>query len=75
MGTLIEAMNKTCFTISTREDEIVEGTESIVVVITFTNMFGSFIFPQGGNETTVYISDNDGKILIATDTNFSGYTC
>ena len=55
-------MNKTCFTISTREDEIVEGTEHFTVAITFTDKLGAFTFGHMGNETKVFLSDNDGKI-------------
>ena len=60
-GALDENTRTTCFTFTSLEDNLVEGTENVSVIFFFTNRFGSF-FPLR-DTATVSITDNDGKLI------------
>jgi hypothetical protein len=58
-GILNETRNTTCFTFTSLEDILVEGTEDVSVSFYFMNKIGSFV-PQGNDETAIVaIADND----------------
>ena len=60
-GALDENIRTTCFNFTSLEDDLVEGTENVSVIFSFTNRFGSF-FPQR-DTAIVFIADNDGKLI------------
>ena len=62
IGTLNEMINITCFTIITQEDDIVEGTEEILIQFSFMNKFGSFIAINDDDTAFVDIIDDDCKL-------------
>ena len=63
-GTLNETNSTACFTITTREDIRVEGTEEIEIQFQFTHRFGSFIAESDIDTAIVAIMDDDRKLVI-----------
>ena len=61
-GILDEDNSKSCFTVTTLSDSIVEGREDISIHFTFNDQFGSFIPADGGNVAIIEIIDNDCKL-------------